>query len=102
MSSRERFMVGSNLDEDVLVHDMLYAPTVVQTRYCPGMPGIMMQYIGSGEYLNPVTGEIYDFIAGFKSMGKQYGGGSISGQTNADADAISTVPREPMTFRRSQ
>jgi hypothetical protein len=97
-----RLVLGRLDDEDVLMHDMLYAPTVVQSRYCPNMPGVQMQYIGNGEYLNPITGEIYDFSRGFKSMGKMYGGGSIGNQTNADADILSNVPRDPMMFRRVQ
>jgi hypothetical protein len=95
----DRIIIAASV-EDVLVHDMLYAPTSVQTRYCPDMPGVQMQYMGSGEYLNPITGEIYDFTSGFKSMGKFYGGGSVSNQTNADAESITSVPRSPMVFRR--
>jgi len=95
-----RVVIASVSEDDILMHDMLYAPTTVQTRYCPNMPGVQMQYIGNGEYINPITGEIYDFAIGFKNMGKFYGGGSISGQTNADADALTSVPHEPMVFRR--
>ena len=100
MTAGERFIVGASDDDGVLVHDMLYAPTTVQTRYCPGMPGVQLAFIGNGEYLNPITGETYDFSMGFKSNGRWYGGGSVSNQTSSDADQLASIPHEPMVFRR--
>ena len=93
-------IVIASIDDDILMHDMLYAPTTMQSRYCPDMPGVQMQNIGNGEYMNPITGEIYDFLGGFKSNGKPWGGGSISSQTNSDADMLSSVPHEPLMFRK--
>jgi len=87
-------------DGSILVHDMLFAPTMERSRYCPDMSGVQMQYIGNGEYMNPITGEVYDFSRGVRVNGKLWGGGSINEQTNSDSPFLNVVPRNPIMFKK--
>jgi hypothetical protein len=57
---------------------------VSQTRYAPGLPGVMMRRLSDGVYQDLETNKIYDFQHGFTdASGDAKAGGSIRHQTPA-------------------
>ncbi len=83
-----------------LEHDMIYGPTSVQTRNCPDMHGVPMQYIGEGTYVNPITGQVYDFKNGFRLGDEIISPASIEEQHIVDNPFTNGVPHDVYTFRR--
>jgi hypothetical protein len=85
-----------------LEHDMIFGPTSVQTRNCPDMHGVPMQYIGDGMYVNPITGQVYDFRRGFRLGDKEYLATSIEEQHVVDSPLTNGVPHDVYRFKRER
>lgn len=62
--------------------ETMQMPVVSQTRYSPELPGVMLQRLSDGLYMDPITHKQYNFLEGFAdAAGNRLAGGSIANQT---------------------